>query len=107
MYECERDEDNTLYEKEFLDVLLFPVPIQQNSISMNLSALAKIDFEYILYGPDLRVMHRQSFKLKKDYEGTYLVESGSPGTGIWPTGNYIHQFTFSDGSVKSYVTHKL
>ncbi len=107
MYECERDEDNTLYDKDFLNVVLFPVPMQQYGISMNLNALAKVDFEYTLFDPELRVIHKQSFRLKKEYEGTYSVEGGLIGAGMWPNGNYIHQFTFADGSVKSYVTHKL
>jgi len=38
--------------------------------------------------------------------GTEFIESGV-GTSGWPSGNYLHHFLFSDGSVKSFVTPKL
>jgi hypothetical protein len=93
---------NTFTMSDYLNVNIFPVPIEEEYFNMTLSATQSVDFEYTLY----------SFNGEPIYNSTFVVENGNSETfqiepeGGLQSGYYINYFEFSDGSHLSVLTVK-
>lgn len=96
------DGENSLTMSDYLNVNIFPVPIEENYFNMTLSATQAVEFEYTLF----------SFNGELIYSNSYVIENGSSETfQIEPeselqAGYYINYFEFSDGSTMSILTVK-
>ena len=100
--EVDRQVNVTLMLADLLDVNIYPVPITDNTFTVEMVANDDLRFNYQLLDDSGMQLYGESFSLKKDQEWKHavIVESGIPD------GILINRFEFSDGSVKTIQTIK-
>ncbi len=96
------EEYNPNAQANYLNAVIFPVPIEGNSFNMSLTAQKELDFIYVLY----------DFNGNPIYETNIYINEGSseeikiePYEGI-PAGFLVNVFYFDDGSQMSILTVK-
>jgi hypothetical protein len=87
---------------DFLSVNIYPVPITDNSFTIDMTASETLNFTYELRDGNGLLLHKEGFRLKKNQQWSHVVK---PKNGV-PNGNHINRFIFSDGSVLSLQTIK-
>ena len=100
----EFNEITSFYEEQanFLDVIISPVPIQNNEFNLHLEPYATLNFDYILYDFSGNELYRNHFDLRKDNIEDFKV---CPKYFI-PSGMLLNKFIFEDGSQLNIQTIK-
>jgi hypothetical protein len=86
----------------FCDITIYEVPIIGNDYKLNFSTSANVEFKYKVYTSQSQLLYSEEYDLETGFNSSLPVEIEM---GI-PSGLIIHQFLFSDGSVKTVTTIK-
>ncbi len=102
--EHESDSYNPNTMANNFSVTIFPVPITENSFSMNMQASQgfEISFTYVLYDFNGNNIYTTDILIEEGETGTYFV---NPDYNI-PSGHLVNVFYFTDGSQMSILTVK-
>lgn len=102
IFEIEEKLSVSMAQSDFLSVILFPVPIEDNKFNIEMTAQESLNFNYEFRDSNGQLLYEQKFSLKKGQQWKHTV---APKLGI-PTGTHINRFVFEDGSVLSLQTIK-
>jgi len=86
----------------FLEVTIFPVPIRDNTFSINFQATATLDFTYELFDFTGTRLHKMDYSIIKDHNEDHVISSNT----TIPAGILLNKLTFIDGSSISITTLK-
>lgn len=99
LFEIKKDVDNGLKMSDFLDVVLYPNPITESTYNINLSANENdVTFVYKMFDTNSNLRETESFAIGA---GKSISRIYSSLVSEYPNGLMIHQFVFSDGSIKT------
>jgi len=86
----------------FLNVIIYPVPLQGDDFTINIMADAKLDFTYEMFDFQGNLLHSTNYSVEQWHNEDHLVQSDKP----IPSGLILNRFTFRDGSILSITTTK-
>ncbi len=93
--------------KDFFDISIYPVPINNESFNINISSEITEEIEYNLYDKDGNLLYSQTISFNpKSHDRDNYTFNVSPLIHL-PEGVLVNQFIFSDNSVKTIETIKL
>jgi len=102
VFESDRTTQSDYSLSNFLDVNIYPVPLQGDEFKINLQASATLDFTYELFDFKGNLVHRTKYDIKQGHNEAHLVRTEKP----IPRGLVLNRFSFSDGSSFSVTTTK-
>ena len=93
VYDATETTESDYQLSDFLDVVIYPVPIQGDDFKMNIQCGATLDFSYELFDFQGYLLHSTKYSVKQGHNEDHKVRSDKPV----PRGLLLNKFTFSDG----------
>lgn len=105
LVELKKDVYNGFRMADFLNVILYPNPLIDNSYSIQLQTMDnEVSFIYKMFDANSNLRETESIAMDA---GKNLTRSYSSFVSAYPNGLMVHQFIFSDGSVKTVTGLKI
>jgi hypothetical protein len=95
----------SLLQKDLVNVIIFPVPHNDDFYSMNISAPFSGEMLYELHDSNGEVLFKQNIEFKTTSINNPYTIKIEPNQTL-PSGILIHKFTMGDGSIYTQITNK-
>ncbi len=95
----------SLLQKDLVNIVIFPVPHNDDFYSMNISAPFSGEMQYELHDSNGEMLFKQNIEFKNTSINEPYTIKIEPNQ-ILPSGILIHKFTMGDGSIYTQITNK-